>query len=215
MATVQATDGSSAVTSSSTNNDNGTIVNAGNTAADGPITNVIRVDELADDKGESTGSKVVANDGTGDAETDRVGVAKAVSGGTLAFEANATQWIMKGGNVSTTIGGVANTVLAGGGSDYNGAFSTRDNINEINSTRVLGVGTFNALATPSTQITPNFTKGGTAGNAQNFVQADDGSTAASDNAAVPTRAVPGELTYNFGAPNPTTDEYKAKDEKES
>jgi hypothetical protein len=216
MATVQVTDGSSAVTSSSTNNNNGTIVNAGNTAADGPITSVIRLDQLADDRGESFGSKVVANDGTGAATTDRVGIAKAVSGGTLAFEANATQWVMKGGNVSTTIGGVANTVLAGGGSDYNGAFSTRSSINAINSTRRLGSGaTFNIFAAPSTQITPGFTKGSGAGNVQNYVQADDGSTAASDNAAAPTRSVPGELTYRVGAPNPTTDEYKAKNVYES
>lgn len=200
--------------------DNGTVINAGNTASDGPITNGIAVSELADDTGEATGSKVIASV-AGGATTDRVGISGAVAGAvvdevtSLGFNANATQWIMKGGNVTTTIGGVANTVLAGGGSDYNGAFATRDNIHEINSTKLLGVGTFNALATPSTQITPNFTKGGTAGNAQNFVQAADGSTAAADNAAAPTRAVPGELTYNFGSPNPTTDEYKAKDEKES
>jgi hypothetical protein len=192
--------------------DNGTIFNAGNVVSTGPITNAVTLRDAADDFGESTGSKVVANDGTGAATTDRAGVAKGVSGGTLAYNAGATEWIMRGGNVATTIGGVANTVLVSAGSDVAGAFTaTRDNVNEINSTRRLGTGaTFDLLAVPSTQITPGFTKGAGAGNAQNFVQADDGSTASADNAAAPTRGVPGELTYRFGAPNPTTDEYKAK-----
>ena len=192
--------------------DNGTIFNAGNVVSTGPITNAVTLRDAADDFGESTGSKVVANDGTGAATTDRAGVAKGVSGGTLAYNAGATEWIMRGGNVATTIGGVANTVLVSAGSDVAGAFTaTRDNVNEINSTRRLGTGaTFDLLAVPSTQITPGFTKGAGAGNAQNFVQADDGSTASADNAAAPTRGVPGELTYRFGAPNPTTDEYKSK-----
>jgi hypothetical protein len=192
--------------------DNGTIFNAGNVVSTGPITNAVTLRDAADDFGESTGSKVVANDGTGAATTDRAGVAKGVSGGTLAYNAGATEWIMRGGNVATTIGGVANTVLVSAGSDVAGAFTaTRDNVNEINSTRRLGTGaTFDLLAVPSTQITPGFTKGAGAGNAQNFVRADDGSTASADNAAAPTRGVPGELTYRFGAPNPTTDEYKAK-----
>lgn len=192
--------------------DNGTIFNAGNVVSTGPITNAVTLRDAADDFGESTGSKVVANDGTGAATTDRAGVENPVSAGALAYNAGATEWIMRGGNVATTIGGVANTVLVSAGSDVAGAFTaTRDNVNEINSTRRLGTGaTFDLLAVPSTQITPGFTKGTGAGNAQNFVQADDGSTASADNAAAPTRGVPGELTYRFGAPNPTTDEYKAK-----
>ena len=216
MATVQVTDGSSAVTSSSTNYDNGTIVNAGNTAAGGPITSVIRVDELADDKGESTSSKVVANDGTGAATTDRAGVAKAVSGGTLAFEANATQWVVKGGNVSTTIGGVANTVLAGGGSDYNGAFATRDNLHHsiVASSGAFGnaAHTFDATARPSTDITPNFTK--SPGGGSYTLNNTDG-TVAITSEIIPSRSVPGELTYRFGGPNPQQDDYKDKDVFES
>jgi hypothetical protein len=194
--------------------DNGTIFNAGNVAAGGPITSVVTLRDAADDVGESYGSKVVANDGTGAATTDRVGVSGAFSN-TPAYNASATEWIMRGGNVATTIGGVANTVLVSAGSDVAGAFTaTRDGINQINSTRTLGSGvttTFNMFAVPSTQITPGFTKGGGAGNAQNFVAPSGaGDVASVDNAAAPTRGVPGELTYRFGAPNPTTDEYKAK-----
>jgi hypothetical protein len=194
--------------------DNGTIFNAGNVAAGGPITSVVTLRDAADDVGESYGSKVVANDGTGAATTDRVGVSGAFSN-TPAYNASATEWIMRGGNVATTIGGVANTVLVSAGSDVAGAFTaTRDGINQINSTRTLGSGVtteFDMFAVPSTQITPGFTKGGGAGNAQNFVAPSGaGDVASVDNAAAPTRGVPGELTYRFGAPNPTTDEYKAK-----
>ena len=197
--------------------DNGTIFNAGNVATGGPVTSVVTLRDAAkqtDADISAVGSKVVAKAGNGAATTDRAGVAKGVSGGTLAYNAGPTEWIMRGGNVAATIGGVANTILVSAGSDVAGAFTaTRDSINQINSTRTLGSGVtteFDMFAVPSTQITPGFTKGGGAGNAQNFVQADDGSTASADNAAAPTRGVPGELTYRFGAPNPTTDEYKAK-----
>mgnify|MGYP003996576057 CR=1 FL=1 len=202
--------------------DNGTIFNAGNVATGGPVTSVVTLRDAAKQTFEdisAVGSKVVANDGTGAATTDRAGVTNPVSAGAIAYNAGATEWIVRGGNVATTIGGVANTVLVSAGSDIAGAFTaTRDGINQINSTQTLGSGVtteFDMFAVPSTQITPGFTKGGGAGNAQNFVQADDGSTASADNAAAPTRGVPGELTYRFGAPNPTQDEYKAKDVRES
>jgi hypothetical protein len=195
--------------------DNGTIFNAGNVATGGPVTSAVTLREAAKQGFEdisAVGSKVVANDGTGASTTDRAGVAEGVSGGTLAYNAGATEWIMRGGNVATTIGGVANTILVSAGSDVAGAFTaTRDSINQINSTRSLGSsGVFDLNATPSTEITPGFTKGVGAGLSQPFVKADDGSTASADNAAAPDRGVPGELTYRFGAPNPTTDEYKAK-----
>lgn len=196
--------------------DNGTIFNAGNIAADGPVTNAVTLRDAAkqtDADISAVGSKVVANDGTGAATTDRAGVAKGVSGGTLAYNAGPTEWIMRGGNVAATIGGVANTILVSAGSDVAGAFTaTRDNVNEINSTRRLGTGsTFDMFAVPSGHINAGFQVGAGAGNAQNFVQADDGSTASADNAAAPTRGVPGELTYRFGGPNPSGADYKAKD----
>ena len=197
--------------------DNGTIFNAGNVAADGPVTSVVTLRDAAkqtDADISAVGSKVVANDGTVGPTDDSAGVAKGVSGGTLAYNAGPTEWIMRGGNVAATIGGVANTVLVSAGSDIAGAFTaTRDGINQINSTRTLGSGggTFDMFAVPSAQITPGFTKGASAGDAQNFVApSGTGGHASADNAAAPTRGVPGELTYRFGAPNPTTDEYKAK-----
>ena len=196
--------------------DNGTIFNAGNIAADGPVTNAVTLRDAAkqtDAEISAVGSKVVANDGTGAATTDRAGVTNPVSAGTIAYNAGPTEWIMRGGNVAATIGGVANTVLVSAGSDIAGAFTaTRDGINQINSTRRLGTGsTFDMFAVPSGHMNAGFQVGAGAGNTQNFVQADDGSTASADNAAAPTRGVPGELTYRFGGPNPSGADYKAKD----
>jgi hypothetical protein len=53
------------------------------------------------------------------------------------------------------------------------------------------------------------TKGGNAGDVSNYVKMD-GTTAASDDAANPTRAIPGELVYMYGALTPKQDDYKAK-----
>ena len=74
--------------------------------------------DFADDFGGTIGSKIVSNTGTGAATTDRVGVEKAVSAGTLAFTPTTTgtrseEFVMMG--VSTKLGGVANTHLKRGG----------------------------------------------------------------------------------------------------
>ena len=74
MATVQASDGSSAVTSTSTKNDGGTVVKGGNPASDSPITKNLNLNDLK--TGSDYGSKVLANDGTGAATTDPHGYRK-------------------------------------------------------------------------------------------------------------------------------------------
>ena len=101
-----------AYTAAGVKNDGGSVVKGGNVASDSPMTNSLGLNTLADDFGTSFGSKVIANDGTGAATTDRAGVAKAVSGGTLAYQASATEWVVKGGNVASTLGGVSNDILA-------------------------------------------------------------------------------------------------------
>jgi hypothetical protein len=224
MALVNAVGG--AYSAASVKNNNGTIVKGGDVASDGPVTSVLGINELADDKGESFGSKVVANDGTGVNTTDRAGVKKAVSGGTLAYSASATEWVMRGGNVSTTLGGVANTQLVGGARDYSG--SLNDEATEVARTKIadIKVGSyatqgFDMLAKPSTNINPNRSGSGTdgkgvgAGVPQTFVNPADGTAAVASEIA-PTRAVPGELTYFFGElAAPTTDDYKASNVYES
>ena len=199
-------------------NNNGTIVKGGNAASDGPVTKVLGLNDLADDRGESFGSKVVTNDGTGAATTDRVGVQKAVTGGTLAFNAGATQWVMQGGNVTSTLSGAANDVLRGGARDFNGDIN--DDANEVARTKINDrlIGSkadeaFDVTARPSTQIVPGRTKGSNAGNATTLVNPVDGSAAVASEIAA-SRSVPGELVYRTGAANPVQDDYKAKNANE-
>jgi hypothetical protein len=193
--------------SGSTVNDGGTIVKAGNIAAGSPITSSLGVNTLADDFGQSFGSKVVAQDGT--SSDGFVGVKKAQTGGSLAYNASATEWVVRGGNVTSTLGGVANSVLVSAASDRNGATIT-DYINEnlkVSRNGLYSDASFDVLAAPSTAMVPGRNRGTGAGTTV---------TLSSDNAAAPTRAVPGELTYHFGAGSgPKNDEYKAKDVAES
>jgi len=197
--------------------DGGSLFQAGNAdTTTGPISNAVTIVDTVNDL-RDIGSKVVANDGTGAATTDRVGVAKALSGGTLAYKSTASQWIMRGGGITTTLSNVASTAFATTAADWKGV--VRDNVHELITTRQLGTGggTFDINATPSTQITPNFTKGAGAGTVVTYVApSGTGGHAAIDNAASTSRAIPGELTYHFGGlAAPTTDEYKAKDTYES
>ena len=205
-----------AYSAASVRNNNGTIVKAGNVSSDGPITKVLGLNDLADDKGEAIGSKAdygtISQGNTG----DKAGVQKAVSAGTLAFNASATQWVMQGGNVSTTIGGVANTSLVGGARDYDA--KRNDFLTEANrviiDTELVGASGFDVFAVPSAAIVPGRTNHGYAGNASTFVNPADGTAAVATEIA-PSQAVPGELTYMFGAINPKQDDYKDKNLLES
>jgi hypothetical protein len=200
-------------------NDAGTVVKGGTPASDSPIQNVKSLADLADDFGTSFGSKVVANDGTGGVTTDRAGVAKAVSGGTLAHQASATQWVVRGGNVTTTLAGVANDILVSPARDTG---DLNDFATEVTRTKISDrlVGSkadesFNIYARPSSNIVPGRTKGSNAGNASTMVNPADGTDAVASEIA-PSQAVPGELTYFFGElAVATTDEYKAKNVAES
>lgn len=189
--------------SGSTVNDGGTVVKAGNVSSDSPVTKALGVNELADDVGASHGSKVVAQGGG--ASAGFVGVKKAQTGGSLAYNASATEWVVRGGNVTSTLGGVANDVLVSAASDRNGATITdfvAENL-KVSRNGLYSDRSFNVLAVPGTAMVPGRSKGTGAGTTV---------TLSADNAAAPTRGVPGELTYHFGAgTGAVTDEYKAKD----
>ena len=196
--------------------DGGTIVKAGNKATDSPITNDLGVNTLADNVGDrAIGSKIIANVGTGASTTDRAGLQSSQSGlspqgAEIAFNASATQWVIRG--VSDTLGGAANTAIRHfGGTIGDGRY---DNIHGTIADRLIGSKAdeaYDTLARPSTEIVPGRTKGSNAGNATTMVNPADGSAAVATE-IFPTRAVPGELTYHFGGQaKPTTDEYKAKD----
>lgn len=202
--------------------DGGTLVNAGTPASDSPITETMNPNELK--TGSEYGSKVLANAATGDAFTDPAGVQKVKSGGTggLAYfpdhRAGERNFIIKaaGATGAGKINNDASTLLTIPGAEYDGV--GRDGIHGTLSTRQRGTdatAAFNVLATPGSGVVPGRTVGTNAGSEQDFVTTS-GVGPAVDDAANPTRAVPGELTYHFGGlGKPTTDEYKARDANES
>lgn len=205
--------------SGSTVNDGGTIVNAGTPASDSPVTKVLNPNQLK--TGSEYGSKVVANDGSGGEFTDPCGVTTAKSGGTggLAYfpTRDERNFIVKAaGDSAAKINNDASTLLTIPGAEYDGV--GRDGIHQTLSDRKRGsyaTSAFNVLATPSSGVVPGRTIGTGAGTANAFV-ATSGNYPATDDAATPTRSVPGELTYHFGGlAAPTTDEYKAKDSYEA
>ncbi len=117
---------------------------------------------------------------------------KALSGGTFAFE-NERGIIVRVTN--TLAGGVSNTFLQSAGDDVANARS----INQVSGiyitdeTSAIRAGAWNAYSGEfSPAVTGELTDFGV------------------DEAANPTRSVPGELAYMDGSPNPTTDEYSKK-----
>jgi hypothetical protein len=201
---------STTVNGSGTRNNGGTIVNAGNVALNGPVTKVIGLNELHANA--DYGSKVVANDGTGGSTSDPMGVTKALSAGTLAYFPNAAagerNFIVKcAGDSAAKINNIATDMLNVPGAEYDGV--DRSSIHKLVTSRRIGSyadAAINILARPSTQVVPGRTKGTGAGNSTSF---------GVDDAATPTRAVPGELTYMFGAVNPVSSDYKARDSYEA
>lgn len=197
----------------------GTVLGGGNVAATSPMTKNLTLADVADDFGGSIGSKVIAQDGTGSQYTDRVGISGAVPGaivdGTtiLGYNADSTEWVMKGGRVTTTLGGVANTTLIGGQA---GPDPTRDSTNQLEKTRTYGDMSINVLATPSSGLHPERTLTG-GGTLKNFINpaVAGGATNSADSAANATRSVPGELVYMYGAKLPKQDNYKSKETYES
>jgi len=193
----------------------GTVINGGNVPAGSPVSKILALNTIADDMGQTYGSLVVALDGTTGDTTDAVGISGIKSSVALAYKDKSDEWIIRG--VATKIGGVANNVLLSTSSDFD--HKSRDFINELVTTRYLGSGnstTFNYYAKPDGTITPNFVRGSGAGGLEAYVRpSGNGRIPAIDDAAVPTRAIPGELTYRFGGAVPKSDVYKAKDAYES
>ena len=220
MSTVQVSDGSSAVGTTAVN-DGGTVVNGGNIASDNPMTVSKTLATMADGDTDY-GSKVLAQDGTVSEDEDYSGIQAANSGGAggLAFtpdaQAGERNFLIRGAGTAdgnNKVNNDASTVLSIPASNSDGVAPQT----LIVSTRQLGEddASFNILARPSTAMVPGRTKGTDAGAASTFVNPADG-TPAVKSEVVPSRAVPGELTYHFGGlAAPTTDEYKARDSYEA
>lgn len=171
----------SAVTATSTKNIGGSVINGGST------TILDSVDLGYSDVG-VFGSSVI--DGP---DTD-----KALSAGTFSYSNQRP--IAK--RVTEELSGVSNDVLQSGASQPT----------LIRSIHKLEVLTTRRLTTAIRAGKWNIFRGRFLNNqnqsADNPVVATD--SLASDNAATPTRAVPGELVYKTSAPTPVQDDYKAK-----
>lgn len=201
---------------------NGGAVLCGGSNAAGIMTKNLSLADVADNFGLDFGSKVVANHGNGSIYTDKAGVIKAQGGASqsgtagttvLGYNSSVTEWVVKGGNITTTLGGVANTSLV---SPAAGPSPNRDMVAGLETTRSLGDMVIDPLAAPSSGINSyrTITGGGTE---KSYIDpaAGDGTTSSSDSAANATRAIPGELVYRTGAKIPVQDNYKSKESAES
>lgn len=216
------TDGTSAVTGSTTVNNGGTVLNGGDIGQNSPFTKNISIKDNAIGS-TSYGSAVVSINRYNSA--DHYGVIKAKGTGSFAFYPNSQEgernFLIRNAGSADGNNKVNNSVessLATPGSEYASVGIRSVNaIHKVLSTSLLGSdadASFNVLARPSSAMVPGRTKGTGYGNDSNFTQAD-GTGVATDDAASPTRSVPGELTYHFGGlAKPTTDEYKAIDSYE-
>lgn len=149
--------------------------------ANGPITNVPTLAEFAYHTGKYGGH----------IETGvLVGIGKALDAGTLAKTTNG-EYVMKGINVTDTLAGVANNVLVFGASDYG-----RNSIHKSETDRRTALTSWKWTAGDPVVYTAT--------------RSTNTTTFNNDEAARPTRAVPGELVYRDGSPMPVQDEYSPK-----
>lgn len=206
-------------------NDGGTVVKGGNPASDSPMTKNLNLNELK--TGSDYGSKVKAMDGTGASTTDPDGVQAAKSAGTggLAYSParGERNFIIRaaGSEGAGKINNDASTLLTQSAAENaNVGLRSVSPLHAVIADRKVGSAadvSYDILAVPSTERVPGFSKGTGAGNANTYENAlgGDASFDASGSGILPTRAVPGELTYHFGGlAKPTTDEYKARDSQE-
>lgn len=185
MATVQ-TDGTSAVTSNSTKNNNGAAMNVG-------------------------GSSVLANQALGaffngvfaSTPIDNDSADKALSSGTFKFD-NARGVVQR--VTSTLAGGVSRDFLTHSADDAGNARSIhrQEVVRTTRTTTAIRAGYWNISSggwstTPTTAV-------------DLFWDISAGSTSATstDQAASPSRSVPGELVYKLGQPVPVQADYSAK-----
>ena len=215
---VQVLDGVS--TSATTENNGGTVVNGGNIPAGSPMTNNRSLVDVADG-GDEYGSVVVKRNFPSSKDFRGVIEAKGLNNGTFAFYPNAQEgernFLIRGvgtADGNNKINNSTSSVVALPASEV--GLRSVSPIHLTIATRQLGEAdaSFNVLARPSTAMVPGRTKGTDAGAASTFVNPEDGTPAVATE-ILPSRAVPGELTYHFGGlAAPTTDEYKARDSYE-
>lgn len=185
MAIVQ-TDGSSSVTLTSTVNNGGTAINVGGSSS------VLDNRSLGGDYQGVFGSTVIDNSSAD----------KAVSGGVFAH--NHTGPIAK--PVTTEIAGVSSSVLSttGGQPGLTRSIHRQEVVTTTRTATAIRAGYWNDYS-GSWSTSPT-----TATDAFWDISGDATSATSTDEAASPSRAVPGELTYKLGQPVPVSADYSAK-----
>jgi hypothetical protein len=210
----------------SINNDGGIAMGTKGTSigADSPMSSGVNglfggLDEA--NTGSEYGSEVKATDRGVNPYHDHVGIKAANSAGEFGFTPKAAdrsasdpQFIIRG--VSTSVGGVSNTVLKSAGSKYAKNGLEKYGSQTVNKTKRLGKGAvIDVLEPTSSGIAPFRTKGSGAGDAIVFITPSGDGTEVSAVANIkPTRSVPGELSYMQGGVIPKQDDYKSRDSNE-
>lgn len=174
--------GGSAVTSTSTKNNRGIVINAGST------TGIVGKRALGAD----------TSNARNPSPADNSMADEAVSAGTFAY--NNTRPIAM--RTTSTLSGVANTALLSGADvpDQVRGINKMETVRTYRLTTALRAGYFNIttnkFTTPVTNAADNWYPGNT--------------STQPDTAASPTRSVPGRLTYKTGALVPVNDTYAPK-----
>jgi hypothetical protein len=172
-----------AVSASNYVNNGATVVGAGNVPSGAPVSNVPTTAQVLGAHSGKNGS-VVAQDNA------NVGTATVDSNGTWATMTAGT-YVMR--RVSTTLAGVSHTILKSGGNSA-GAHHSIHKRQAWRTTPISAFALFTGTATKGTATSDNFIMNVTG----------------DDDAATPTRAVPGELCYMVTGAAATTDEYAAR-----
>lgn len=173
------------IVSAAQKNNGGTVYNGGSNAA-GVMTRNLTPKDLALIDGKYGGASVNA---VSTASSGNIGTRVAVVGGRFSYQQKADEWLVR--VVGSKINGTASTLLGFTGRP---AGSTPRSILYNNTYRRYDNSSWN-------YVTGALTKGGSAGALV---------TLAADHAALPTNAVPGELTYLYTGTTPTQDDYKAR-----
>lgn len=170
----------SGVTATSTNNKTGRFKGALDSSIASNLLNGLAAARGSDIIGQSFATGVAG------------GIVKSVSAGVLAYQAK-TKYVIR--RVSTTIGGVANTILLSGAANKlkRSIHKVGATIKSWRVTTAIRAGYYDIYSGTFTTPPTNGTD-----------------TIATDDAANPTRAIPGELTYKYAKPLPQMADYAAK-----
>lgn len=187
-------------------NNGGTVINGGNSSS--PITNSVSLNEVSTQG--DYGSQVKIRTPSDTEFTDTPGVMKAKDSGTFAYNPEVgTNYIVRGaGDNASKINNTNTDALNVGG-------TAAVTVHKLVSTSKLGsyeTAQFDLLATPSSGVAPNRTKGTGAGDLSSYVSTS-GDFVAQDTAASSTRSNPGKITYHIGVP--VNDDYTSREVAES